>query len=351
MKTRIPRWGLSLLVLLLFAGSHVYAQQPIGEGGFQQVKREKRAQTGLKFLSMSLDPRLSAMGGAATAQNLGNSLALLYNPATMAHMTHRLHLAVMQTQWIADIRYNGGTLAFSPSGGIYGVFGLSVTAVDYGEFIGTIRADNESGYEDTFNFSPTALAVGVGYARALTDRFAVGGQVKYVNQDLGSFPVAFGNGGDLVHKDYRKSTVAFDFGVIYQTGFRSLTFAVSARNFSRELKYERENFEPPLTFRIGVAMNLLDLTNQDPNTHQLLVAIDAERPRDFDERLHIGAEYLLFNTLALRGGYAYPSDVEGASLGVGVRQRFGSVDFAFDYAYTVFETFSNVNRLGIQISF
>ncbi|WP_054682550.1 hypothetical protein [Rhodothermus marinus] len=117
------------------------------------------------------------------------------------------------------------------------------------------------------------------------------------------------------------------------------------------MKYEQENFEPPLTFRIGVAMNLLDLTNQDPNMHKLLVAIDAERPRDFNERLHIGAEYVLMNTLALRAGYIYPSDVEGASLGVGIQQRFGSVGFMFNYAYTAFDTFDNVNRLGIQLSF
>ncbi|ACY48632.1 hypothetical protein Rmar_1748 [Rhodothermus marinus DSM 4252] len=350
MKMRLPRWQWGLLLMLLWLAPRADAQQ-IGESGFQQVKLEKRAQTGLKFLSMSLDPRLAAMGSAATAQTLNTSLALLYNPATMAQMTDRFHLALMQAQWIADIRYNGGTLAFSPSGGIYGVFGVSVVAVDYGEFLGTIRADNESGYEDIGTYSPTALAVGFGYARALSDRFAVGGQVKYVRQDLGTFPVAFGDGGDLISKDYNKSTIAFDFGVIYHTGFRSLTFAASARNFSRELKYEQENFEPPLTFRIGVAMNLLDLTNQDPNMHKLLVAIDAERPRDFDERLHIGAEYVLMNTLALRAGYIYPSDVEGASLGVGIQQRFGSVGFMFNYAYTAFDTFDNVNRLGIQLSF
>ena len=33
---------------------------------------------------------------------------------------------------------------------------------------------------------PNAYAVGLGYARALSDKFSVGGNVKYVRQDLGT---------------------------------------------------------------------------------------------------------------------------------------------------------------------
>src|SRR5690606_1999453 len=128
--------------------------------------------------------------------------------------------------------------------------GVNVVAVDYGDFEGTVRADNASGYEDTGIFSPTAMAIGVGYARALSDRFAIGGGVKYAVQDLGEFAVSR-NGAGFTNDDYKLSTPAFDFGVLYKTGFRSLNLAMSVRNFSRELKYEQENFELPLSFRIG----------------------------------------------------------------------------------------------------
>src|SRR5690606_10814575 len=132
---------------------------------------------------------------------------------------------------------------------------------------------------------------------------AIGGNVKYAYQDLGSVPTSRDQNQNLVSDDYNIGTAAFDFGVLYRTGFRSLNLAMSVRNFSRELKYEQENFELPLSFRIGMTMNLIDLTRLNPDMHSFLLAVDAVRPRDFAEQLTFGAEYLFMNTLALRAGY------------------------------------------------
>lgn len=346
MKNRLLK--LTLLALAVLLVPRVEAQ--VVEG-FQDPDTEKLAQTGMKFLSVSVDPRAAAMGDALTAEDVGSSIAMLYNPAGMARLQNNIHVGVMQAQWIGEIDYNAGTIAFAPQGGIYGVFGVSVIAVDYGDFIGTIRADNDRGYEDIGNFSPTALSVGVGYARALTDRFAVGGNAKFVKQDLGSFPVSFDDNNNLVNESYDISTVAFDFGVLYHTGFRSLSIAMSARNFSQELQYEEENFELPLTFRIGATMNVLDFTNMNTNMHSLRVSVDAERPRDFSEQVKVGAEYLFMNTLALRAGHGWPTDERGVNLGVGLQRDIGTLSFAFNYAYTEFGVFDNVNRLGVQLGF
>ena len=38
--------------------------------------------------------------------------------------------------------------------------------------------DNDQGFIDTENFYPSALAIGLGYGRALSESFSVGGQVK-----------------------------------------------------------------------------------------------------------------------------------------------------------------------------
>jgi len=337
----------SVLALTLFVAPLAYGQV---DPGFQDPDVEKSSQTNFKFLSLAVEPRVAGMGDAGTAHNTGSSVALFYNPAAMAYMTGMVHASVMQTQWIADINYNAASIAFRPKDGAYGIFGLSVMAIDYGDLIGTIHANNERGYEDTGNFSPTALAVGLGYARALSDRFAIGGNVKYAYQDLTTSFVDFDASGGLVSKDYNIGTVAFDFGVLYKTGFRSLDFAMSVRNFSRELQYEQENFELPLTFRIGVSMDVMNLTNLNPDIHSFRIAVDANRPRDFSEQIKVGGEYLLMNTVALRAGYSFPTDVEGLSLGVGLQQTFGTFGFAFNYAYTTFEVFDAVHRLGIQIA-
>lgn len=340
-----------LLVLTLLAAPLARGQ----DQGFQETDVEKSSQTNFKFLSMSVDPRAAAMGDAATAQEFASSVALFYNPATMADFKGVTHLAVMQTKWIADIRYNAASLAFRPLDGKFGIFGLSLVAVDYGDLEGTVRdGTSPSGFYNTGIFSPTAMVVGLGYARALSDRFAVGGNVKYAYQDLTTVPVNFGpsgNVGDYVSKDYNIGTTVFDFGVLYKTGFRSLNFAMSVRNFSQELKYEQENFELPLTFRIGVSMDLVDLTSLDPSMHALHVAVDANRPRDFAEQIKVGGEYVFMDVFALRAGYTYPTDLEGLSAGIGLQPHFGSFGFSFNYAYTSFEVFDAVHRMGVQLSF
>lgn len=322
------------------------------------IETDKLAQTGFKFLSVSVDARSAAMADAMTADPMASSVAMFYNPAGMAWFEGNVHVGAGQTQWIADINYNIASVAFRPAGGVYGVFGLSLVSVDYGsDIIGTVRANNENGferYEDLglANPEPTALAIGLGYAKALSDRFSVGGNVKYARQDLGSGVVARGDGSGLIEESNDKNTIAFDFGVLYKTGFRSLNFAMSARNFSRELQYVQENFELPLTFRIGVSMDLMDFTNMNRDMHALRVVLDAERPRDFSEQLKVGGEYLFMNTLALRAGYTFPTDEQGVSLGVGLQQQFGDYGIGADYAYTTFgDYFDSVNRFAIQFSF
>ena len=188
------------------------------------VETQKRGQTGMKFLSTSLDARGTAIGGALTAELDGSSVSMFYNPASMAGMDGMFHASFNDLQFITDIHYLGASVAFRPPGGNYGVVGLSVTSVDYGEFIGTIRANNEQGFVETGNYSPTALAIGLGYARAFTDRFSAGAHVKYAYQNIGDGFVTtqeFGEqSGETFNPDavtgthdYSIGTGAVDFGV------------------------------------------------------------------------------------------------------------------------------------------
>jgi hypothetical protein len=331
------------LVLLLATTPDALAQQ--------QTDQQKRAQTGMKFLSVSADPRAAGMGSAMTAME-GGSEMLFYNPAGMARLGTTSDVMLGQTRWIADIGYTFGSLAFRPFGGRYGVVGVTATVVDYGEIQGTIRADNDDGYIDIGTFSPQAWSVGLGYARAVTDLFSVGGQVKYVAQDLGASVMGVTGDGTYTYEDNQAQTVAFDFGVLYDTGLRGLTFAVSARNFSQEVTYRAESFELPLTLRIGLSMDLLNLYPVGrPGMHSFVMAVDAENPRDFSEQIRVGGEYTFLNTLALRAGYVFPADEEGFSLGAGVRQEFSGLRFGADYAYTSFGVFTDVHRFAIRFGF
>jgi len=329
-----------LLICTIFIG--LFISSSFGEN-------RKLAQTGMKFLSVSVDARFSALSGANAALE-GASTSLLYNPAGMANMSGFANVALGQVNWIADIRYLFGSTSFSFADGRYGIFGLSFVSIDYGDFQGTVRADNEQGFLDTGIFSPTAFAVGFGYAKSLSLKFSVGGQVKYVFQDLQGGIVSFNADETAQTESFEMNVVAFDFGIQYKTGFESLKFGMSVRNFARELKYIEESFQLPLTFKLGLSIDLIDFTTVNPDIHSLLVAVDASHPRDYTEQVDFGLEYLFLKTFALRFGYTFPADEQGFSLGAGVNQEIGNFGFRLDYAYTSFGIFDDIHRFTIQFA-
>jgi hypothetical protein len=322
--------------------------------GFSQAERkptDKRAQAGFKFLTVTTEARAGALGEAFTSLESPSS-AMFFNPAGMARLEGLATVTLGQTGWIADINYVFGSAAFNPFDGRFGIFGVSVVSVDYGEFNGTIRSDTDTrGYEDTGNFSPSAFALGLGYAKALSDKFAVGGNVKYAKQDLGSAIVGFSAEGDQLRTNYSAEVAAFDFGIIYRTGFKSLNFGMNVRNFSKEIKYEEEGFQLPLTFKIGVSMDAFDLLLAGQENHDFLVTVDAVHPRDYSEQLNLGGEYLFMNTFALRAGYSTPGDEHGFSAGAGLQQTLKNYRLAIDYAYTPYGVLGDVNRFTVQFAF
>ena len=313
---------------MLLAGTMTYSQT-------------KLAQTGFQFLSVGPDARAAGMGSAMTTMGWGSG-ALYFNPAGMATMSSSFDLALSQNTWIADITHNALSLAISPLGGNLGVFGITIMAVDYGEIEGTMVWPNEAGYIETGIQEPTALAAGFGYARAISDRFSVGGQVKYVNQHLGNSIIP--SGEELTSKKNLAAATAFDFGTIFRTGFKSLAFGMSVRNFSNEIIFESESFQLPLTFRLGLSINLFDFFESGTGDQVLDLHIDAAHPRAFSEQMNIGLEYSPVSVLFLRGGYV--GNYDGRSLAYGLGINF--LGLAFDYAYWPVDYLGDVQRFTLR---
>jgi hypothetical protein len=337
---------LGMLMLTLFLVPAVHAQVSSGDVG-----TDKLAQSGFKFLEISTDARAAALGDALTAQDLGSSVAMFYNPAGMARLDKKFSASAGTVQWIADNTYNAASFAVNT--GSYGVVGLTIVMADYGDnFIGTVAANNENGYTDYSDLgladpSPEALSVGLGYAIALTDRFSVGAVAKYASQDLGTALIT--TAGET--QGNSASTVALDFGILYKTGFRSLNFAMSIRNFAQEVTYVDENFELPLNFNVGVSMDMVDLSTMNPDVHSLILSVEGKRPRDFSEQIKVGAEYTFMDILSLRAGYSLPADEQTISLGAGLQYEVSGIGIGVNYAYTSFGIFSDVQRIGVQLSF
>jgi opacity protein-like surface antigen len=312
--------------------------------------QKKRGQTTMKFLSAPLSARASGMGDALTAVE-GNSMSIFYNPAGTAFQNSLFDVSIGNTTWIADIDYQYASMTFAPKQGLYGVFGMSFMSVDYGDIPETIRNTSELGYEVIGSYNPNAVAFGLSYARAISTQFSVGANVRYVDINLVNAPIGLEDGG-LIRQQFDMQTYTVDFGVLYKTGFKSLNFAMSVRNYSNEVTYIQDTQELPLTFRIGLAMNVLDFTGLNPEMHKLLVSVDANRPRDYNEQVLVGAEYGFMDRVFLRSGYTYPTDEQGLSMGVGVNLPFAKrYGIRADYSHTAFGVFNSVNRLSVQLSF
>ncbi|MBN2009789.1 PorV/PorQ family protein [candidate division KSB1 bacterium] len=330
MKKSIIHIFIMLIIVALCASHGVQAQTKI-------------AQTGFQFLTVNSDAKASATGEAMTSLD-NRSTSLFFNPAGMANMSTRLDMSFSINSWLVDIKYSTFALAVRPANGKYGVVGLTFQSVDYGDIQGTMTAVNEKGYIDTEMFSPSALAMGLGYAKALTDRFSVGGQIKGVYQNLGKSVVPVSDSLE-VKKNYA-SAVAFDFGTLLKTGYKSLAFGMSVRNFSREVEYETESFEIPLLFTLGISMDVMDYFDKTQLDQSLVVSIDATHPRSHPEQLKIGLDYTVMNMLSLRCGYVSNNDEDGISYGVGL----STMGVCVDYSYTPFGIFDKVQRVTARLS-
>jgi hypothetical protein len=295
------------------------------------------------------------MAEAMTSLEIGSS-ALFFNPAGMADMSSFADATASINQWIADIRHNSFSLAINPYGGDYGVIGFSVQYVDYGDFYGTrVNLSSPQGYDDTGIFTLNALAIGVGYAKQLTDRFSVGGQIRWVHQDLGESMIAentytdtLGNRfADTANVNNELFPLVFDFGTQFRTGLKSLVFGMSVRNFSAEYKYAEEGIQAPVVFTLGISMNVLDFVEKMSFDQSLYVSFDASHYRDHPEQIKVGIDYKILNAFSLRGGYSSNTfEQSGFSFGVGLSQ-FG---FSFDYSYTPFGIFDKVQRFTARFS-
>lgn len=309
---------------------------------------QKLAQTGFQYLSVPTSARASSIGEATTTVPMG-SVSLFFNPAGMAHVNNFIDVSFGQTDWIADISYNSFSISVAPSKSKYGVFGFSLVSVDYGGLEGTMVWANTQGYIETGEFSPSAQAFGVGYAITLTDKFSVGGQAKLAYQSLGKNVIPATDSTNIVIKN-RANATAYDFGTIYNTGFKSLAFGMSIRNFSDEIKFESEGFQLPLTFRMGISMNVLDFSSREDNSHSLMVSFDAVHPRSYPEYVNLGFEYSLLNLVSLRSGYIFNRDEQGLTIGGGIQKDLGGSFIAVDYSSVPFGLLGNVQIISFQFS-
>lgn len=306
---------------------------------------------GGQFLKLGSSAGTLAMGSASTAV-VNDATALFWNPSgittienTSATLTHM--------SLFAGISYETGAVA--KQFGNLGTFGLSFGYLTSGEMDITTY-EMQEGTGETFAYSD--MMVGLSWAKPLTDRFVFGGTVKLIRED-------YGIQDDIQGDNIIAQSFAFDLGTQYRTQFNSLRMGISLQNFGPEsrpvgkyadiigfdsktqqyLRDEEEQFSAyplPMTFRAGVAYDVMNSVTQ-----KLTLATDVIAPSDNVQRLNLGAEYSLFNTLFIRGGYIYNADAANLSAGLG----FQLAGIRIDYAYMDYGILNSIQAFSAVFNF
>ena len=317
---------------------------------YGQVGIKKVAQSTMNFQLVSTSPKASGMGEAFTAVGTGVE-SIFYNPSALVEMDKTFSVSFSYTQWIADIKYLTGAAAWNL--GNLGTVGLSLLTVDYGTIYATRLPANTAdlkGYiDDGVLGNVGAYSFGLSYAKAINDKFSIGGNVRYVGQNLGTN--IFSSTNTI---DNNASKLAFDAGVKYYTGIESFRFGMAIRNFSTDIKRQEVAEVMPLTFTIGAAFDVMDIIMPDHNKdNSLTVAVDYLHSNSYNERVNLGVEYKMLGMVALRGGYQTNRDIASWSAGAGFTTSVDGYDAEVNYSYSYITeiAFKSVNRLSILFSF
>ena len=169
-------------------------------------------------------------------------------------------------------------------------------------------------------FGATDMSVGFSFARALTDRFAIGFNAKYINQRI-----------------WHMSTTSFaiDVGTIFQTQFRGMKIGMSISNFGnkmqmlgRDIEIEHDidqtiegnnpqidaylntdKWSLPLLFRVGIAMDIINNKYQ-----RITFSTDAIHPNNNTESVNVPVSVFPLvksRTVQLSTGAEIPSPCTG----------------------------------------
>jgi len=335
--------ALSLIMLVLFAS----------QGITQEVK--KVGTSAATFLRIPVGVRGAAMGGAFVSI-ADDASAMFWNPGGVARIEKK-SVFVDYTSWLPGLNFSyfGFVLPVES----FGVLGVNVTALTSDEMVVT-TIDQPMGTGETF--TANSVAVGVVYARNLTDRFSIGANFKFINESiLNSSATGF----------------AFDIGTLYDTPFPGVRLGVSISNFGTNMRIDGEDlnirvdiapdqqgnnqsvvgrlrtddFSAPLLMRVGLSWDALR-----GESNRLTIAVDGLNPNDNAQSVNVGGEYALFNEmLVLRAGFneLFLQDREkGLTLGAGINlQNVGGVEVSGGYAFQDFENLGSISRFSIELRF
>lgn len=307
-----------------------------------------------QFLKIEPSARISSMGNAG-AGLYGEAVSSYFNPASLGRLNNS-DIQFTHNNWLADINYNYAIGAIKVGG--VGTFSVQVTSLNSGEIdVRTVEQPLGTGER----YTVTNFALGVGYGLMLTDRVSVGLQLNYIQEsiwhcDLQAFGLNFGVQYEVEKGGLLLGASVSNFGPRASYSGRDLyinyDFNTDKNGDNDKLPAElrTDTYSLPTVFRVGAAYPV-----KINESNQLLITAEATHPNDNYESVNVGAEWTLFNTFSIRGGYRdifIPETEGGLMLGAGAKVEVNSVyNIRFDYAWGDYGKLAEAHRFTVGIGF
>lgn len=279
---------------------------PVVEAAFN---KQSVGTSSAQFLKLGVNARAIGMGEAYSAVVDGSD-AIYWNPAGLERVENRA-FSFMHAAYLQNIFYD--FTSYAQRVGSVGTFGLGV------QYLNATSIDETDEFgSNVGTFKPYDLAVSVGFARTFKDMvleemdFSVGLSGKFIRSKI----IETANAG------------AMDIGISWNL-VEKYWFSLALQNIGSSLKFKEESFELPANIKLGASYAVCK---------PLLLALDANFPRDNDPNVSIGTEYKKLITqeigFAARTGYNSRStkDIIGlssVSAGVGLEWKGYGIDFAW----------------------
>lgn len=308
----------------------------------------RKGTTGADQLLIPVGARGIATGGAFVA-NISGIESMYYNPAGVA-VGEKSEAMFNYMSYIADI--NVSYFAAVASLGDFGSLGLSFKTMDFGD-IPVTTVDNPDG--TGANYSPSFLVGGLTYSKIITDRVAIGVNLKVISESI---------------LDANATGFAMDFGVQYSFG-NNLKLGATVMNIGSNMEYtgeslqqrtsipgsslqggsgnfevDTEPFQIPSYFELSVAYQY-DFNDQN----NLNFATRFRNNNVLEDVMSFGAEYGFMNTFFVRGGYDLAFEnrddqIFGFTAGAGVNYEFSNdLGVTVDYAFRDVKEFPTSNHI------
>ena len=306
-----------LLLLIWFYPSLGWGQAKVGTAG-------------AKFLEIGVSARAIGMGEAFLGV-VDDASALYYNPGGMTQLIKK-EILLTHIEYPADINYEFAGLVY-PAPRLGGVCGVAFYMLDAGDM--PLRTFLSTGVDlvssSGLTFTAKEYALGLSYARNLTDRFSVGLTWKGIIEQ---------------YEEEKASGWAVDVGTLYNTGFKNFKIAMVLSNFGPDLKFIKEAHPLPINFKFGGTMEILNRGD-----HKAIFSLEGSHPNDNLEKFRAGLEYCYRDFFSLRFGQKFEYDTGDLCIGGGVKFPFSKYTLKVDYGYFDFGFLENVHRFSLGLSF